>query len=159
MTSDADPTEPVLVRATPQTTAVIRDQVPVTQLADFFDRSFQRIVEVVGEQGVGVAGPALARYHGPPTDVADLEVGFPTSAPIIDAGNVVAGSLPGGQVARLVHQGSYDQLDASWGRLQGWIHEQGITPDHALWEVYVTEPSPEMDPNDLRTELNWLVAP
>lgn len=27
----------------------------------------------------------------------------------------------------------------------------------ALWEVYLTEPSPDMDPADLRTELNWLL--
>jgi hypothetical protein len=27
-----------------------------------------------------------------------------------------------------------------------------------MWEVYLTEPSPEMDPADLRTELNWPVT-
>ena len=25
------------------------------------------------------------------------------------------------------------------------------------WEVYLTEPSPKMDPNELRTELNWTI--
>jgi effector-binding domain-containing protein len=69
----------------------------------------------------------------------------------------VAGSLPGGQVARLVHHGSFDELGSSWARLGAWIGQRGLTPTDALWEVYVTEPSPDMDPADLRTALHWLV--
>ena len=57
--------------------------------------------------------------------------------------------------ARLVHLGSYDRLVASWERLGSWMGEHGLTPGPVLWEVYVTEPSPDMDPADLRSELNW----
>ena len=42
-------------------------------------------------------------------------------------------------------------------RLAAWMGEQGLTPGPVLWEVYVTEPSPDMDPADLRSELNWLL--
>jgi effector-binding domain-containing protein len=60
-------------------------------------------------------------------------------------------------VARLVHQGGYDQLGAAWDRLRSWIDGQGLTPGRELWEVYVTEPSPDIDPATLRTELNWTI--
>jgi len=65
--------------------------------------------------------------------------------------------LPAGRVARLVHQGGYDQLGASWGRLRSWIDAHGVNPGRDLWEVYVTEPSPHIDPAALRTELNWSI--
>ena len=38
---------------------------------------------------------------------------------------------------------------AAFSRYQGEAEDR--------WEVYLTEPSPEMDPNELRTALNWTI--
>jgi effector-binding domain-containing protein len=92
-------------------------------------------------------------------------VGFTTAVPVTEAagveeasgGEVVASSLPGGDVARLSHLGSYDRLSESWGRLGTWIGEQGRRPGPRFWEVYVTEPTPEADPASMRTDLYWLL--
>jgi effector-binding domain-containing protein len=43
-------------------------------------------------------------------------------------------------------------------RLAEWLGAQGLSPSDERWEVYVTQPSPEMDPADLRTELYWPVG-
>ncbi len=153
----SDAVEPEIVEFGGATTAVIHAVVAMDGLVAFFDRSFTRLATVVAEQGVAITGPAFALYHGPPTDQIDLEVGFPTDRAVEPAGDVVAGTLPAGRVARLVHLGSYDTLVSSWGRLGAWMGEQGLTPGPVLWEVYVTEPSPDMDPADLRSELNWLL--
>ncbi|MET0324555.1 MAG: GyrI-like domain-containing protein [Ilumatobacteraceae bacterium] len=150
-----DPPTPAIVESEAATTAVIRGVVPADELATFFDRSFTRLAAVIADQGGTIVGPAFARYHRPLTDTADLEVGFTTAAPISPSGDVAVGSLPGGRVARVVHAGSFDGLTSSWARLRTWIDEQELTVGPALWEVYLTEPSPEMDPADLRTELNW----
>jgi effector-binding domain-containing protein len=158
MSTDASAAEPVLATTKQQTTAVIHGTVPVTELAAFFDRSFGRIGDVLREQDATITGAAFARYHGPVTQEANLEVGFATAEPIEPVGDVVVGSLPEGRVARLVHHGSYDTLGSSWGQLQAWMQQQGFAPGDAMWELYVTEPSPEMDPADLLTELNWLIS-
>lgn len=155
---EATQPEPEIAVVPEQPTAVIAGVVPVTELAGFFDRSFNALAPVVGRQGRQITGAAFARYHGPPSDTADLEVGFPTDAAVTPAGEVRPGTLPAGRVARLVHVGAYDELGTSWGRLQAWIAAQGEQPTAVLWEAYVTEPSPDMDPADLRTELNWLLA-
>ena len=149
---------PELINMDPAVTAVIPGVIGMDELTAFFDRSFSQVPQVIGAQQVGITGPALAFYNGVPDATVDLEVGFVTDREVEPEGDVVASTLPGGRVAQLVHHGSFDNLGASWERLQGWITEQGLTPSGALWEVYVTEPSPDMDPNDLRTELNWLVA-
>jgi len=57
-------------------------------------------------------------------------------------------------VARVVHEGGYDELEAAWDRLGTWMSEHGLGFGMPFWEVYITEPSPDMDPADLRTELN-----
>ena len=54
--------------------------------------------------------------------------------------------------------GSYDELGRSWQRLTTWIAEQGLQPAGPMWEVYVTEPTPETDPVTLRTDLFCIVA-
>jgi effector-binding domain-containing protein len=149
--------EPALVDVEAATTAVIGAVVPRQELANFFDRSFSSVAGVLSDQDIVIQGPAFARFHRPPAEDVDLEVGFVTATAVRAVGEVRAGSLPGGRVARLVHQGGYDQLGESWGRLGSWIGAQGLTPGRALWEVYVTEPSPEMDPAALRTELNWSI--
>lgn len=158
MTDRTDQTEPELVEVELRSAAVVRGVVPVAELTGFFDRSFTALVAVLKAQGTGIAGPAFALYQGAPGETADLAVGFPVAGTLRPEGDVEAGALPGGRVARLVHAGSYADLGASWARLGAWITEQGHRPGPVLWEVYVTEPSPEMDPADLRTELNWPLA-
>lgn len=154
---DAEVNEPELTDHTQTTTAVIRAVVPMAEIADFFDRSFAELASALQAQGMTPTGAAFARYTGPPGATVDVEVGFPTDGTVVPTGEVHPGSLPGGRVARLVHTGGYDGLGEAWGRLATWIQDQGLTPGDASWEVYATEPSPTMDPADLRTELVWPV--
>ncbi len=150
--------EPAVVTLEPATTAVIRRVVPMDRLPEFFDGSFGALAAAVQEQDAGVAGPAFAFYHRLPSDTADLEVGFPTLRAVAASGDVRAGSLPGGRVARVVHAGSFDGLGPAWERLRGWIDAQGLRAGETFWEVYLTEPTPDMEPAELRTELNWPLA-
>jgi effector-binding domain-containing protein len=151
-------TPPEVVDQPAVRTAVIAATITPDEIVAFFDRSYGRIAEVLAGQGVAATGPAFARYHGPPGERIDLEVGFPVAAAIAPDGDVVPGELPTGRTARLVHAGGFDGLGGSWERLQGWIEAEGLRASGDLWEVYVTEPSPDMDPAELRTELNWRLA-
>ncbi|QGK69098.1 AraC family transcriptional regulator [Allosaccharopolyspora coralli] len=149
---------PTLVTLPEVTTAVVRGSLPVSDLPGFFDSAFGTLVETVSAQQIGIVGAAFALHHRPPTDTADLEVGFPTDRAVRPEDGVVSSGLPAGRVARMVHAGAYDGLPGAWHRLQTWIEEQGLTPTAPVWEVYVTEPRPDMDPRDLRTELHWPLA-
>lgn len=150
--------EPQVVELTSMRTAVMRGVVEMTRIGEFFDRSFSTLAEVLGSQGISMAGPAIALYHSPPGDVIDLEVGFPVDGTVDPTQGVEPSELPGGRTAQLVHEGAYDDLGSSWERLDAWLREQGLTPGAAAWEVYLTEPRPDMDPAELRTELNWSLA-
>jgi effector-binding domain-containing protein len=150
--------EPELLSLDPATTAVIRGTVPAAGLRDFFDNSFRTLGQVLGAQRVNVRGPAFALFRGVPAGTFDLEVGFVTDRPVQPANGVVAGSLPGGRAVRLTHFGSFDGLGSSWERLSSWMSAQGLPAGPERWEVYVTQPAPDMDPRDLRTDLIWPLA-
>lgn len=151
------PTVPEVAIIEPQTTAVIRGVVTVNrpELSSFFDRAFRRLPATIAAQGVRMTGPAFSLHRRPPAETMDLEVGFPTDQPITPAGEVVPSSLPGGRVARVVHYGSYDGLSDSWEQLRRWIEDNGFRTRPLMWEFYLTEPSPTVNPDDLRTELFW----
>lgn len=133
-------------------TAVVDGVVAGAELPSFFDQAFQRLGGTLAQQGVVIIGPAFALYHAPVGETVDLEVGFPIGDHLTEVDGVRPGTLPGGRAAHLVHLGSYDGLGESWGKLTSWMTEQGHTPA-TLWEVYVTEPSPDIDPTTLRTDL------
>ena len=148
---------PALIDGQPVTTAVVRGRVPMDELRNFFDRSFGQLGRALGSQGVAPTGPGFARYHGAPAEVVDLEVGFPTNSPVTAADGVEPGSLPGGRIATATYVGGYDGLGATWGGLEEWLGQQGLRPSGDLWEVYVTEPGPDVDPATLRTDVFWRI--
>jgi effector-binding domain-containing protein len=149
----SDPT-PELITVAAVMTAAVRGRVPPDELRTFFDDSFSALSATLEAQGIRPTGPAFGLYRDAPEDIVDLEVGFPTDREVTQDGDVIPSSLPKGSVARVVHRGSFDELDASWQQLRSWAQEQALTLQPLWWEVYVTEPSPDMDPRDLRTELN-----
>ncbi|GAB3464351.1 GyrI-like domain-containing protein [Streptomonospora sediminis] len=146
-------TGPGLATVDRTTTAVIRGTVAEADLPSFYDRSFGAIATAIAAQGANITGPAFGLYRGDFGDPVDLEVGFPVDRAIEQDGDVAPGQLPGGRVARLTHAGAFDGLPGSWTRLCDWITEQGMRTETFYWESYVTEPTPDMDPADLRVEL------
>jgi effector-binding domain-containing protein len=150
--------EPELVELAPAVTAVVRGVVPLAGLRDFYDESFRVLPATISAQGAAIVGPAFALYRGPWGESVDLEAGFFTGRPVTPEGKVEPGSLPGGRAGRLTHVGSFDGLGDSWARLESWLRGLGLAPAAERWEVYVTQPTPDMDPARLRTDLHWPVA-
>lgn len=132
---------------------------PMAQLPAAFDTTFAALFPVLGQHGITPVGPAFALYHRMPTDTATFEVGIPVDKPLADAvttetGVVVEPSqLPAGNVARISYFGPYDAISDGWGAFMYGITAAGKEAELPFWEFYVTEPSPEIDPATLRTDL------
>ncbi|MGB3956027.1 MAG: GyrI-like domain-containing protein [Brooklawnia sp.] len=148
---------PEIITVEPQPTAVVIGTMQMAELSNFFDSSYQQVAEAVQRQGV-TPHEAFGYYPRMPTDTIEVEVGFTTSAPISPDGNVVASQLPGGEVAHATYVGAYDGLRQAYGDLFSWLQSQGRQPGSAMWEVYVTEPTPQADPGSMVTELYWTLA-
>lgn len=158
-TTSPDPdTRPRLVGLEPVPTAVVRGAVAPAELRGFFDGAFAALGRVLHEQGIAPESAAFGLYRGAAGERLELEVGFVVGREVRGEDGVAAGELPGGRVARVTHRGGFDGLGAAWEGLAGWIRERGLEPGELRWEVYVTRPTPDMDPRDLRTELNWTLV-
>ena len=130
--------EPAVLEVEWTPTAVVKAfGVAFDALPGLFDRGYQAVSAALQDEGKPPVGPAFALYPRQPGATLD----------------VVPSELPGGRVAVFSHVGPYDALGNAWQRLTAWAEEQGHTLRLPFWEVYVTQPTPEMDPATLRTDL------
>ncbi len=145
-----------------QPTAVVRETVPMNALRDFFGRAFGAVTGAVQQQHVQLAGPPFALYRGKPTDVVDVEAGFPLAAPFTNAGGeeteVTAGTLPAGRAYEAMHVGPYESLQHTYGAIRARMQADGASPGEAMWEYYLTDPGAEPDPAKWQTLVVWPVA-
>jgi hypothetical protein len=81
-----------IVELQEQPTAVVREQVAVNALPEFFGRAFAAVSAAMEAQGVQPAGPPFALYRGMPTEIVDVEAGFPVSTTVAAANRVRAGT-------------------------------------------------------------------
>lgn len=143
-----------------QPTAVLRETVPMKELRGFFSRAYSLVMSAAEQQHVQLAGPPFALYRGMPTDVVDVEAGFPVAAPFPGGGDggVTAGTLPAGQAFEAMHVGPYETLPETYGAIMGKMQADGLTPGNAMWEYYLSDPAAEPDPAKWKTLIVWPVT-
>ncbi len=128
--------------------AAVRDRVPMTALAEFYDRAYTQVSETAAHAGWTISGPALGWYHAMPTDTVELTAGFPVDGPDVGAssGDVVVVERPGGPALVLTYTGPYDGLPGAWEQLERDRVALGVEGRGDFWEEYVTDPEPGGDP-------------
>ena len=141
-------------------TAVLRETVPMNELTEFFGRAFGAVMSAAEQQHVPLAGPPFALYRGMPTDVIDVEAGFPVAEPFSggDEGGVTGGSLPAGHAFEAMHVGPYETLAETYEAIMGKMQAEGVTPGSSMWEYYLSDPATEPDPAMWKTLVVWPVG-
>ncbi|MCS6711498.1 GyrI-like domain-containing protein [Brachybacterium sp. EF45031] len=160
------PLHTVEIREVPEvpTVAVCVRDWRTADMGHLMDTVFSQLPQALAHHGLEPAGPAYALYHRMPVATADIEVGFPVAAPAqvrleLDDDMVATPSrLPGGRVAVISHVGPYQGLAEAWGAFIAAVGERGERGALPFWEFYVTEPTPDLDPAEVRTDLVTLLA-
>lgn len=128
-----------LVELQPQPAAVVRGHARAEDLPTFLGAAFGEVMQVLSAQGITPAGPPFGRYR-PAGDGFDVEAGFPATRPVTAEQRVVAVELPGGTVARVVHQGAYSTVAAAYASLSDWVEMRGYAGVGVPWECYLDGP-------------------
>jgi effector-binding domain-containing protein len=111
-------------------------------------------IKAAGAKG----GRHVAIYRHTPDGQFDLEVGAEVGSPFAGQGEVVASSLPGGEVATTTHFGPYQRLGEAHKAVQDWCTANHRTPAEPCWEIYghwLDEWN--KDPSKIRTDVYYLL--
>lgn len=156
--------EPEVLDRAEQPYVAIRATVTMQTMADVLVPLMPEIFGWLAAHGGVPAGPPFWKY-----DVIDMagelvvEVGVAVAEPVTGDERVVAGVLPAGRYATVVHVGHPDSLAGATGELLAWAQGKGLAFDmrHTdageAWacrlEEYLSDPAEVPDMNQWETRL------
>jgi effector-binding domain-containing protein len=160
---------PEIVERPEQPYVAVRSVVSMRTLGSTLPPLLPEVFGWLGQHGHQPAGPPFWKY-----DVIDMaanlvvEVGVPVVAPVSADGRMMAGVLPAGRYATVVHVGHPEGLQAATGALLEWADRQGLkwdmreAADGEHWgcrlEEYLTDPAEVPDMAHWETRLAYRLA-
>ena len=137
----------------PVAVASVRRTTTESELPSIFDSSSRAILTALGEARRQPKGHMFARYHHFEPQHVDVEIGLPVDGFAQPVGDVAPSSLPGGEVASVLHVGPYPGLGSAYDALYAWARENNVTEPGAPWEVYLNTPLDQPDQSKLETKV------
>ncbi len=122
-----------------QRAAVVRRRVAMEEIPAFLDRAFQEVEAMAGSRGVAIVGPRFGRFAFAGKGM-EVEAGFPVDREIAPRGCVVASDLPGGTVACVMREGTFEQVAEAHEQVERWVRAHGYVRAGDPWEVYADPP-------------------
>jgi len=122
-----------------QHAAVVRGRVPMAEIPAFLALAFREVEVMAESRGVAIAGPAFGRFAFAGEGM-EVEAGFPVDREVTAQGCVVGSDLPGGTVACVLHQGTFDQGAEAYEEVERWVQAHGYVRAGDPWEVYPDDP-------------------
>lgn len=150
--------EIVVKRVDPVRGVGCRDRLPIGEIGDFIGD----VMAGAMMNGFTPAGPPMAVYHDPEFDPDAVDITFVVPAAGEPRGATAAGrtleavSVPGGEVAVVIHVGPYDRLHEAYQALGAWIAAEGRAGAGPACEIYLTRPD---EPGEPVTEIRMALAP
>ncbi len=139
-----------------QLTAVVRAQVPFSDIPVAQRSARAKIDAALPTLGAGLLGRPLTRFRTPAKDMLDMEIGTIVGRSFASRGEVVPSELPAGRAAHFQLKGPFDGMPGAWQTLFAWCQAEKLELAGMNWEIYM--PWEGVDPAKLETDLYTLLA-
>ena len=119
---------------------------------------YQALMDCINKYEIQMVGPPFAKYYSwDPEGDTDLEAGVPVEKGAECEGNIEFVELPSCKVVTSLHVGPYESIGPVYEAIQEYIDKKGLKINGAVWEVYLTDPATEPDPNNYKTQVYYPV--
>lgn len=147
------PSQEVVLKNVPsQAVASVRATVPTTGISDLFTEVYTHL----GQHKINPMGPSMGVYYDEEfhEEGVDVEVAVPVTGSVPAGERVKGRELPAvAQMACIIHEGTFDNLKATYTQLMGWIEANGYRMNGPIREIYVQWAMPGEDPSNNITEI------
>lgn len=134
----------------------VKGTITYEQMESFMAQAYATLNEVVmNEKDLSSAGPPMTVYHdfGLDGGPVELTAAIPVTGNYQATSAVVSGELPAGKVLKVQHFGKYEHIGNAWSTAFSHSRFNKIKPikNAEAYEVYITDPTLEPDPNKWET--------
>jgi len=140
----------------------IKDRIAMSEMSsDFFGERFGKIMNFLGADAAKVVEPPFAIFHewDETSGKTEVSVCLATTVKKSVSGKIERGMTYEGKTMMVSYSGPYEGT----GEVHDFLHKHITLSDHDFagvpWEVYVTDPADEPDPENWITEVYYPVAP
>jgi effector-binding domain-containing protein len=131
--------------------------VSLDELVSWWTEAFDELAGTLTGNGQRPAGNSGALYAREWFEQADGEVVVfvPVAEPVAAAGRVRPLTVPGAELAVVIHRGTHDDLDRSYGALGGYLADHDLEVEEPVREYYLVGPRQTDDAEQWQTEIAW----
>lgn len=145
----------------PARVLAIAEPVAMADIDAWWGAAFDELHDFLAEAGANRAGPDGALYASEffEEDAGEVVAFVPVSGAghAGPAGRVRARTVPGAELAVTVHEGSFSELDLTYGALGTFVSERDIGVPGPIREHYLVTSADTADESQHRTEVCWPV--
>jgi effector-binding domain-containing protein len=132
--------------------AVIKVTTSSTEMSNKMSELYGKIFAYLGENKIQLVGPPFAVYYAfDPKGNTTFEVGAPINEKLKESADIKYKEFPAMKVISTMHIGPYDQITPVYAALEKYAKENKIAFVPVSWEIYLTDPNTEKDPNKYQT--------
>jgi DNA-binding transcriptional MerR regulator/effector-binding domain-containing protein len=137
----------------------VSETVSAADIEGWWVDAFGELYRVAGLTAAGPAGPAGTLYSG---DLFEEERGevtafVPVAQPVAASGRTRLVEIPAVELVLAVHEGSFTDLDRTYGALGTYVAERELGIEAPIREYYLVSPFDTDDESRYRTEVGWPV--
>lgn len=119
------------------------------------------LVHYISQAGVDICGPPIYLWHektveeayrADETGTADIEVAWPVRGTAPGTPEIRQYTLPGGRMARILHQGPYQECGSTYQYLFDWLDRNRLVITGPIREMYLNDPV-TVPPEGILTEI------
>ena len=135
-----------------QPTLTIRTKSTVQNLPEVLGKSYQKIMQYLGELGEQATGAPFTAYFNLDIQNLDVEIGFPVAKKLPNKDDIKANEIPSGKFASCLYIGPYSEIEPAYNELNQWIQDNGYEATGIAYEIYIDDPG-MTPPEELKTQI------
>jgi len=137
---------------------VIKATIKTSEISAKTGELFSKLIGYMQENGIQMTGPPFTKYYSwDPEGETEMEAGAPVEQVVETQGEIQYVELPAVKVATALHTGPYEAVGPVYEAIEKFIEKEGLRVAGAVWEVYLTDPNTEPDPNKYKTQVYFPV--
>jgi effector-binding domain-containing protein len=150
----------VLVDLPMQRVLSIVDSCAIDNIGDKLRELYTELNVFVSLSNLEYGGQPITIYHDwrPDENFTVLEAAIPLLAEsVIVNGRIQWRRMPEGPALKGSHYGLFSESDLTHRRMERWIAKEGLVKRGSPWEVYITDPTTELDTSKWETRIYYPV--